>query len=54
MKKISSAYQKEKVKVTIRLRPYLEQELPSDQDEEDIVSQDRQLLSISNEKTINV
>lgn len=54
MKKNRSFNQKEKVKVTIRLRPYLDQELPSDEDEDAIVEQDRQMLSIADDKNINV
>lgn len=45
---------KEKVRVAIRVRPYLEQELPYRQDVDEIVLQDKQLLDIQDEKTINV
>lgn len=45
---------KEKVKVAIRVRPYLDQELPSDEDEDNILSQDQRMMHIHNERTINI
>jgi hypothetical protein len=53
MKKTTNLNLKEKVKVAIRMRPYLDQELPPNQNEEDVVNQDRQMLFIEDSKTIN-
>lgn len=44
----------EKVRVAIRVRPYLDHELPSVQDEHEQVAYDRELLTVDDEKTINI
>lgn len=54
MKRASYSNTKEKVKVAIRFRPYLDQELPYDDDEDEIVAQDKKLMSIKDEKTIAI
>jgi hypothetical protein len=52
MKKRSNPNNKEKIKVAIRLRPYLEQELSADRDVEEIMMHDKEVLSVQDHRTI--
>ena len=53
-KSVSHSNPQEKVKVAIRIRPYLDQELPSDEDEDKIVGHDKKMMSVKNGKTVSI
>jgi len=53
MKKTQSINVKEKVKVAIRVRPYLDKELPDGHDEDAIIKQDQQMLHVQDQQTVN-
>ena len=52
MKKKGTLNHKEKIKVAIRLRPYIEQDIPEEGYYEEAMLNDRQILHIKDDKTI--
>jgi hypothetical protein len=52
MKKKSNVNHKEKIKVAIRFRPYLEQELPGGKNIDEVIMHDKEVLCVKDDKTI--
>ena len=52
MKKKTGLNQREKIKVAIRLRPYIEQDLVGETNYDSVMLKDNRLLSIQDDKTI--